>query len=665
MNYQAKSRSLIITLWQLIGLLTIIMMLGRQCFLWLAGDPSTIWSLRADYLESLLIGARFDLRVTTIVFAPVLLSGLLLAPFPRIFRWVKGFIPGYSFVLFFISSAALIGNYYYYKTYNNYFDVFIFGLINDDTSAVLDIIIQDYPIIQALLICIIIAFLGYHSSKLLLDKAFDANRPSLPTIKYSVYILLTLIVYISLARGSLGTFPLKKYQATVSKYDVLNKVTPNPLLALDWANGERQRQATFEQVDEAEYHAQMQRVLGQEDAIYHTEKNSYLAEKKPNVIFSLMESMGTNFLVEDDPQTNDLLGSMRQHINSDFFFNRFIASTDGTMTTIASVVFNSNSGSISLGKNRKKRIPGSAFLPFKKAGYKIIYITGGSPTWRNIGSYMPIQGVDEFYQQYHIQKMFPESVKDSNVWGVPDEYLFKFAEHILEQNNGPVFIMTMSQTNHPPYDVPDSYPLHPLKLTDNFANKLMTNREEAESMLETYQYSSNSLGDFISDIKHSEKGNNTIIAATGDHRMRQVKVNFPEDLGTAYAVPFYFYAPEILQQHVTHKYDANRIGSHRDIFPTLYAWSLSDADYYNLGGENLLSPDPTPGHYGVHSELLFSDHGVINRKQPEWVYPWASNSSLSVITKPERNPNANWSREYKKLENLFINQQIEGFKRLK
>ncbi len=661
MSFQQQSRPLLSAIWMIIGLLTLVMFIGRQGFLWSAGDSSTIFGLWDDYLQSLFIGARFDLRVTTIAFAPLLLIGLALAPFPRLFVWIKRVIPGYSFILFFLSSASVIGNYYYYKTYNNYFDTFIFGLFNDDTDAIIHTIIQDYPVTKATLACLIIAILGYKISAGLLDKAFTKNYALLSKTRYSLYILLSIFILFSLARGSLGTFPLKKYQATVSKYDVLNKVTPNPILALDWALGEHNRQTNFEQVDEAEYHAQMERVLGQNDAIYHTPQNSYLAEHKPNVIFSLMESMGTNFLIEDDPKTNDLLGSMRQHIQSDFYFDRFIASTDGTMTTIASVLFNSNNGTISLGQNSKKHIPGSAFLPFKQAGYKIIYITGGSPTWRNIGAYMPIQGVDEFYQQYHIQKMFPESVKDSNVWGVPDEYLFKFAEHILEQNSGPVFIMTMSQTNHPPYDVPDSYKLAPLTLTDKFANKLTTDSEEATRMLETYQYSSDSLGHFITDIKTSAKGDNTIIAATGDHRMRQVEVDFPEDMGSAYAVPFYFYAPDSLKQHVPHKYNKNRVGSHRDIFPTLYAWSLSDSDYYSLGGENILSDAPTPDHYGVHFQLLFSDKGVIDQRNPEQLFPWANNSGLNVSSTPIANPNPSWPAQYKRLQDLFINQQIAGY----
>ncbi|MDD2168998.1 hypothetical protein QA338_10755 [Glaesserella parasuis] len=41
-----------------------------------------------------------------------------------------------------------MGNFYYYKTYNNYYDMLMFGLVEDDTKAVLKNIYDDYPVIS-------------------------------------------------------------------------------------------------------------------------------------------------------------------------------------------------------------------------------------------------------------------------------------------------------------------------------------------------------------------------------------------------------------------------------------------------------------------------------------------------------------------------------------
>ena len=56
-------------------------------------------------------------------------------------------------------------------------------------------------------------------------------------------------------------------------------------------------------------------VLGQPDPIYTTPKNDYLEAHQPHVVMALMEGLGNNVLVEDDPENNDLLGSLRKHFD--------------------------------------------------------------------------------------------------------------------------------------------------------------------------------------------------------------------------------------------------------------------------------------------------------------------------------------------------------------
>lgn len=119
-----------------------------------------------------------------------------------------------------------------------------------------------------------------------------------------------------------------------------------------------------------------------------------------------MESMGTNLLLEDGNGT-DLLGALRPHMQSDFHFNRFTSGTGGTINSIVMMLFHSNVNSISHSSAQKTSLFGSAFLPYKNAGYDVVYITGGSPNWRNLKYYMPYQGVDAFYDEVDIKKSLP------------------------------------------------------------------------------------------------------------------------------------------------------------------------------------------------------------------------------------------------------------------
>ena len=92
-------------------------------------------------------------------------------------------------------------------------------------------------------------------------------------------------------------------------------------------------------------------------------------------------------------------------------------------------------------------------------------------------------------------------------------------------------------------------------------------------MLGTLRYANDQLGGFITRVKASPAGLRTIIAATGDHNILGVDYQDPDDAALARAVPFYVYAPPAYRANAV--YDRERIGSHKDIMPTLYQLSLA------------------------------------------------------------------------------------------
>ncbi|MGF1911701.1 sulfatase-like hydrolase/transferase [Vibrio kasasachensis] len=658
--YQNNAQKLIRIIWIQVALFAFLLSVFRQIFTFSVGDISTISTVLPDYFQSIIIGLRFDLRVATMAFAPLFLIGLLLAG-SKYFTYVKRSLLGYSSVIYFLAAAVSIGNYYYYKTYGNYFDIFVFGLVEDDTSAVLLTMWQDYPILISFLISILI-MLGATKIIKYRWKAIDSfSWPKRNSFVTALFVLITISVYFVLARGSIGTFPLKQYHANVSSYEILNKATPNAFLALDWARSNHKKSATFKPVSKLEYEQQMQQVLGQVSPIYHTSKNGYLEKNQPHVVFALMESMGTNLLTEDNNNGTDLLGALRPHYEHDFSFERFLSGTDGTINSIVMMLFHSNIGSISHGSEQKTVLPDTAFLPYKKAGYQIVYITGGSPLWRNLKYYLPIQGVDKFYSEDDIYQAFPESIEHANTWGATDEYTFKFAEDILKNSSQPTMIMVQTQTNHPPYQIPSNYTPNKIEVSDHVMNKVSLNEDKSKKIYETYQYAANSLGEFITDIKNTELGDKTIIAASGDHRLRDYSISLPADLGTAHSVPFYLYVPEPILEHSSYQYQKNRIGSHRDIFPTLYAYSLSEAEYISLGGRNLLAETDIQTPYAYNNGITLTQTGATYNSNEEVIYPWKDDEGLSVETKGTPNPTPHLDEEYIKLQTLFINAQIKGF----
>lgn len=142
-------------------------------------------------------------------------------------------------------------------------------------------------------------------------------------------------------------------------------------------------------------------------------------------------------------------------------------------------------------------------------------------------------------------------LQDVSEWGVPDEYAFKFANELLEKKNEqPLFIVILSITNHPPFAVPDGYKPFPVKPTQALKERGDFGAQNEAVVMQTYQYSTNALGNFIDRVIASKEGNKTVIAATGDHKMQRMQGFLPREQFNEYTVPFYLHIPETIKENV-------------------------------------------------------------------------------------------------------------------
>ena len=66
--------------------------------------------------------------------------------------------------------------------------------------------------------------------------------------------------------------------------------------------------------------------------------------------------------------------------------------------------------------------------------------------------YIPNQGFDNVYGEGDMPGDTPKTD-----WGVYDEYLFDFVHEKLLQSNSPQFILFITTTNHPPFDIPSDF----------------------------------------------------------------------------------------------------------------------------------------------------------------------------------------------------------------
>ena len=150
-----------------------------------------------------------------------------------------------------------------------------------------------------------------------------------------------------------------------------------------------------------------------------------------------------------------------------------------------------------------------------------------------------------------------------------------------------------------------------------------------QEMLAGYYYQSDQLGKFLSWLKASPLKDNTIVVATGDHILKGFDDYLaPRQQFLKYAVPFYAYIPKALDALKTIPKDL--VGSHEDIFPTLYELALSGEGYYAFGSPLMFNVADRSG-WNEQDRYLFKE-GVV--ASSNLLYPWEDKNSFYLKGKP-------------------------------
>jgi phosphoglycerol transferase MdoB-like AlkP superfamily enzyme len=469
-----------------------------------------------------------------------------------------------------------------------------------------------------------------------------------PRLAWGATVLLCAL----LARGTLGSFPLGEKHLSVSSDGFINQLVPNALQATYLTVKNR-----LESGISADPHAGLRgfgfRTPQQAAAALHlppaadedaliaqlyarTPVNPALAARPPHVVFAMMESMGRHVLEHDDPATNNLLGRLRKHFAEDYTFRNFVSGQNGTHRTFESLLMNSPVTPLTQGRYGYHTFAGAAALPFQQAGYRTVFLTSGPSAWRNIADILKFQGFDEIHDQAQLRARFPDA--PFNIRGAPDEITFRYARELLDQADAagkPLFMFIFTTNNHPPHVLPEGYVPLPLSL-DAYAARPPVDPRLGLRILQTYQYASDALGGFLDGLKASKLADHTVLAASGDHSVRNF-FNYTgyNELPLAFGVPAYFYFPPALRAGL--HYDPERFGSHRDVFPTLYRHALSGACYLAVGNdlfaEGSASPfAPAPGAgMAIYDHVVTPDGAVarLSSETPQFLR-WADASKLKL-----------------------------------
>lgn len=609
----------------------------------------------SDKLNLHKYGFLYDTRVVAIALFVYLAFVYVLKPIsfwlknPKIFSAICNV---YAFIFGFVCASFGIVNFYYYEMYKTKIDIFIFGLKDDNTKEILGIIFRDYPVGILLALIIFMAFVYAFINDKILQKKILVKMP----LFVLANIVLLCVLFIG-ARGSFSSFPLGEKDSNISTFTSINALNPNPILAFSWALSQYKNDSNYDIGDKESFYKEF---LALQESMFNlkatTPKSSTLnSTPKPHIIINLMESFGSGALSLDyafggindliDSTNNlprlDVLGALREHFISDFaqtkfrqdfIFWRFFSSNNGTAPSFFDLYFLSPTINLSTGKAQKTKLAHTPLTVLQSNGYEVIFITSSSGSWVNITQYLKNQGIDKIYDMPYLIAKYKDAAKHQNSFGINDEYIYKDIMEVLNHATKPTAIFTLTTSNHPPFITPSEFDEINAKHLTNEVQSIFNKNAKTKKVLGSLLYSNNAFGEFLSALKHSKVGNNVVVFATGDHHLRDLRAFATRYNALNFATPLYIYIPKSLQDSLKSSgraisYDPLRVGSHKDIFPTIFELFLDNAEYISLGGGNILGK-ANGREFGINASIWADKVGIYYNDS---LFRWKHNAGVKEL----------------------------------
>ncbi len=564
--------------------------LGQLAYFWPAGYQAS----GADLASVLVQGLRFDLKVSAI-------AGFLLL---LVFPWAsdKACERTATGVAFLYVLLSLI-NLHYFGFYKTPIDALVFGLVEDDTVAVLQTVWHDFPVLWTLLLALVLTL----AARTLLRSLLWYFRPDTVLRKRHLalrlaFVLVALFALILAGKGTLREMALQRQHLTVTTSQFLNDMVPNGVIALKYAWDNRKQSQNLQNplaglkamgFDSPQAAAEVLGLPHDSEA----EIRAALTARAPlaagtakkNLLFFLMESWSAEPMLYQSPDF-DVLGRMAPTLTRACHFNNFDSAQAGTHPSLEAILFSTPITPLTLGEVGRKPIPWSIPKVIRDAGYQTLFITSARSGWRDLNRVLAAQGFDEVVDANTLKQHYPDAVL--GIWGVWDSYVFKYLQKRLaaksaDKQDKPLFVFVLTSTTHPPYDLPEDYQRVP---RDMRLWRGETSSDTLRLNLDSYHYATDLLGAFVQDVQRGPLRGNTLIAATGDHNVRSFGIY--AEARRRYLmrqVPFIIWGDKLscgTQQNLP--------ASHRDMFDTLLPLAGVPGPYLNAGRNLLRAPDGKP-----------------------------------------------------------------------
>jgi len=537
-----------------------------------------------ELINAFWIGFRFDLRLSSIILLPIIISFIipfynpLNQSFLRLLSRI--YLRSVSVVIIFLY-AFDIGNYSYL---NHRLDISSLKLLENPHIAFV-MLKESYPIVPLLIgLMTLIWFVWLKINQLFI---ILNNRPRI--FNFSQNILGSILSGMIILLAFWGTF--RQYRllwsdAHFSKDPFVVSSAINPILylyetrsfILEDFNEDKTRKNYNLMVEELGVRSPNFKSLSFSRKI----KNRDL-KQKPNIVIVFLESVGYNRMSRSGNPLN-VSPNLDQLSLESIFFDRFYIPMVGTARSVFGLITGIHDVASIETASSNPRIVDQYSSINALVDYQKYYIMGGSASWRNVRGLL-INNIPDIKLIEQEDLDYPRL----DVWGISDNDLFKAADKTFQsiESSEPFFAIIQTATNHRPYSIPEN--IEGLILKDFDKTVLSNAGFDSQKQYNAMRMLDHAVGKFISNAKSAPYFKNTIFLFFGDHGTSDPRALHmaPSDFDLklrSFQVPFFIYSPELIEGGIVR----SDISQLVDILPTVNG--LAGNSYVNRTmGRDLLN----------------------------------------------------------------------------
>jgi len=542
----------------------------------------------APILKAWGLGLKFDLRLTLILMAPVLLAAF-------IFRnnfFTKAAIRTPLFIYLFLVYLVLTFLYVFDLGHYGYLGLrmdptvtrFLASGERMDNARMLW---QSYPVVRTVIgICLflfLITVLFVRSYRLL------AKEPAvrLGNWKYTGWLSSMIILFAAGIYANIAYFPLRWSQAMFTRDNGITSLALNPVLY--YVSNMSVQKDTYDIKKTKEFYPVMAKYLGvtQPDV----DKLNYVRDipgtdrKKMNIVMVMLESTGAAIT---SMYNNPMMPTpnMKRLADSGVLFNNFFVPAISTARTVYGVTTGLPDITLTKTASRHPQMVDQRVLMDQFKGYEKYYMLGGNTNWANIRAVFTnnVDGIKIFEEGYY-------KAPKADVWGVSDFDLITEADEIFRdasKRQQPFIAFLQLADNHPPYTTTKGRgDFKKVTEKDIDQEKFKKAGFVSVDQFNAIRYEDYNVGHLMELAKQGGYLDNTIFIMFGDHNCTLNPYHFmptPEyELisGGVHAACF-IYCPALVKPAVI-----NHAVSLVDVYPTLANLVGMPAKNYTLGQDML------------------------------------------------------------------------------